>query len=86
MQNEKQILRIYDQNCNNFIIKDSTNNKSYRYSFKFFEEEENEKEINDLLFIKESNAMKMKLTILNKNNFNKIKNSIMNIGFNLKIN
>ena len=86
LQNEKQILRIYDQNCNNFILKDSKNNKSYRYSFKFFEEEENKKEINDLLFIKESNAMKMKLTILNKNSYNQIKNCIMNVGLNLKIN
>ena len=63
-QNEKQILKIYDQNYNYFIIKDSQMNQTYRFSFSSFKKEQYTKEINNLIFIKESNGMKMKLTII----------------------
>ena len=85
LQNEKQILKIYGQNCNNFILKNSQNNESYLFSFKSFIEEKNKFESNDLIFIKESNGMKMKLTILNKDNFNDIANSKMNFCIKLNI-
>ena len=84
-ENEKQILKIYDNNCNYFIIKDNHSNKSYRFSFNSFRKEEYQNEINNLIFIKESNGMKMKLTIMNKENFNQIKSATMNIGLKLKI-
>ena len=84
-QNEKQILKIYDQNYNYFIIKDSQMNQTYRFSFSSFKKEQYTKEINNLIFIKESNGMKMKLTIINKENFSTINNTLMNIGIKLRI-
>jgi hypothetical protein len=59
--------------------------QSYRFSFNSFREEEHKMEINNMIFIKESNGMKMKLTIINKENFNQIQNTIMNIGIKLKV-
>ena len=85
LKNEKQILKIYDQNCNYFMIKDSETNKAYRFKFNSLREEKHKNEINDFIFIKESNGMKMKLTILNKDNFNQINSTYINFGLKLKI-
>ena len=84
-QNEKQILRIYDQNNNYFIVKNKENNKSYKFNFISFIEEEYKNRIDDIVFIKESNGMKMKLRILNKNYFNKINDIIFNLNLKIKI-
>ena len=84
-KNDKQILKIYDQDINCFIITESQTNISYRFSFNSFREEEHKLEKNNFIFIKESNGMKMKLTILNKENFNQIKNYNINIGLKLKV-
>ena len=85
LQKEKQILKIYGQNCNYFILKNSQNDDSYRFSFNSCLEEQNKFEFKDLIFLKESNGMKMKLTILNKDNFNKITNNKLIFGVKLKI-
>ena len=79
-RNDKQILKIYDQNYRYFIIKNRENDKNYRFSFISFKEEEHIKEIDGIVFIKESNGMKMKLIILNKKDFQKINNTIMNFN------
>ena len=84
-QNEKQILKIYDQYTNDFIVRNNENNKSYRFNFISFKEEEHEKEINNIKFIKESNGMKMKLIILGIGNFNEINNSLMKLDLKIKI-
>ena len=84
-QKEKQILRIYDQNSNYFIVKNKEKNKSYKFSFNSFIEEEYKNRIDDIVFVKESNGMKMKLSILNKNYYSKINNIIFNLKLNVKI-
>ena len=84
-QKEKQILRIYGQDSKDFLIKDSKMNQSYKFSFNSFKDEDYKNEINDLIFIKESNGMKMKLTIIKKENINQMTNTILNIGLKFQI-
>ena len=80
--NSKEILHIYGQN-NDFIIRNNTSKKSYKFSFNSNKEEEYIKELDDIVFIKESNGMQMKFIMMNKSNFNKIKSTITKL--NLKI-
>ena len=84
-QNDKIILRIYNQNINYFIVKNSENNKSYRFTFNSFIEEEHRTDIDNLIFIKESNGIKIKLTILSRKDFIRINNSITKLNLNIKI-
>ena len=82
--NDKQILRIYDQNNNYFILKNNNNSKSYRFNLNFLIEEE-KNYLDKITIFKQSNGMKMKITILNKSDFYKINKSIMNLNLNLKL-
>ena len=82
LKNSKEILHIYGQK-NDFIIRNNKTRKSYKFSFNSFVEEENIKEFDDIVFIKESNGMQMKFIIMNKSNFKKINNTITKM--NLKI-
>ena len=84
-KNDKQILKIYSQNINNFIVRNNENNKPYKFSFNSLKEEEFQKEFDNIIFIKISNGMKMKLIIFNKSNFHKIKNNITKLNLTLKI-
>ena len=82
--NDKQILKIYDHNNNSFIFKNNDNNKSYRFNLNFLIEEE-ENILDKITIFRQSNGMKMKITILNKRDFFKINKNIMNLNLNLKI-
>ena len=82
--NDKQILKIYEENNNYFIFKSVENNKSYRFKFNFLKEED-KNYLDKIVFIKQSNGIKMKCTILNKNDFYKLNKTISNINLLLKI-
>ena len=85
-KNDKQILKLYSQSINNFIVRNNENNKSYKFSFNSLKEEGFKNEIDNIIFIKKSNGMKMKLIIFNKSSVHKIQNNIMKLNLILKIN
>ena len=83
--NEKQILRVYDQNNPQFIFE--IGNKASTFEFTSFEEEQSETEINkDIILFKESNGIKMNLKFYKINVFNQFKSKISTLYFNFKIN
>ena len=84
-KNDKQILKLYSQSINYFIVRNNENNKPYRFSFNSLKEEEFQKEIDNIIFIKISNGIKMKLIIFKKSNFHKIQNNITKLNLILKI-
>ena len=83
--NEKQILRVYDQNNPQFIFE--IGNKASTFEFTSFEEEQSETVINkDIILFKESNGIKMNLKFYKINVFNQFKSKISTLYFNFKIN
>ena len=82
--NDKQILRIYEDNNNYFKFKNLETNKSFRFNFNFMIEED-KNYLDKVVFIKQSNGIKMKITILNNNDFYKLNKTIINLNLNLKI-
>ena len=83
--NEKQILRVYDQNNPQFIFE--IGNKASTFEFTSFEEEQSETGINkDIILFKESNGIKMNLKFYKINVFNQFKSKISTLYFNFKIN
>ena len=83
--NEKQILRVYDQNNPKFIFE--IGNKASTFEFTSFEEEQSETPINNnIILFKESNGIKMNLKFYKINVFNQFKSKISTLYFNFKIN
>ena len=83
--NEKQILRVYDQNNPQFIFE--IGNKASTFEFTSFAEEQSETLINNnIILFKESNGIKMNLKFYKINVFNQFKSKISTIYFNFKIN
>ena len=83
--NEKQILRVYDQNNPQFIFE--IGNKASTFEFTSFEEEQSETPINNnIILFKESNGIKMNLKFYKVNVFNQFKSKISTLYFNFKIN
>ena len=83
--NEKQILRVYDQNNPKFIFEIA--NKASTFEFNSFEEEQSETPINNnIILFKESNGIKMNLKFYKINVFNQFKSKISTLYFNFKIN
>ena len=83
---EKKVLKIYDNKNNNYFFKVKINDKSFRFSFNSLKEEEQKFAIdNIIIFVKESNGIKMKLTFYKKNNICKLKTNILYCFINLKI-
>ena len=82
---DKQILRIYDQNDPKFIFE--IGNKASTFEFTSFEEEQSENRINkNIIFVKESNGIKMNLKFYKIDVFNQFKSKISTVYFNFKIN
>ena len=83
--NEKQILRVYDQNNPKYIFE--IGNKASTFEFTSFEEEQSETPINNnIILFKESNGIKMNLKFYKINVFNQFKSKISTLYFNFKIN
>ena len=82
--NDKQILKIYEPNNNYFIFKNTEKKKSYRFNFNFLIEED-KNQLDKIVFVKHSNGMKMKITILKQNDFYQINKAITNLNLNIKI-
>ena len=82
--NDKQILKIYDQNNNYFKFKNLEINKSYRFYLDFLKDED-KNYLDKIVFVKQSNGIKMKITILNKNDFYNLNKTIINLNLTLKI-
>ena len=82
---DKQILRVYDQNNPKFIFE--IGNKASTFEFTSFEEEQSETPINNnIILIKESNGIKMNLKFYKIDVFNQFKSKISTLYFNFKIN
>jgi hypothetical protein len=82
---DKQILRVYDQNNPKFIFE--IGNKASTFEFTSFEEEQSETPINNnIVLIKESNGIKMNLKFYKIDVFNQFKSKISTLYFNFKIN
>jgi hypothetical protein len=83
--NDKQILRVYDQNNPKFIFE--IGNKASTFEFNSFEEEQSETPINDnIILFKESNGIKMNLKFYKVDVFNQFKSKLSTFYFNFKIN
>ena len=82
---DKQILRVYDQNNPKFIFE--IGNKASTFEFTSFEEEQSETPINNnIILFKESNGIKMNLKFYKIDVFNQFKSKISTLYFNFKIN
>ena len=82
---DKQILRVYDQNNPKFIFE--IGNKASTFEFTSFEEEQSETPINDnIILFKESNGIKMNLKFYKIDVFHQFKSKISTLYFNFKIN
>ena len=82
---DKQILRLYDQNNPKFIFE--IGNKASTFEFNSFEEEQSETPINNnIILFKESNGIKMNLKFYKIDVFNQFKSKISTLYFNFKIN
>ena len=82
--NDKQILRVYDQNNPKFIFE--IGNKASTFEFNSFEEEQSETPINDnIILFKESNGIKMNLKFYKVDVFNQFKSKLSTFYFNFKI-
>ena len=83
--NDKQILRVYDQNNPKYIFE--IGNKASTFEFNSFEEEQSETLINDnIILFKESNGIKMNLKFYKVDVFNQFKSKLSTFYFNFKIN
>ena len=77
-ENSTQILKIYNQN--NTIIYAEIKGKKYDINFNSFKEEFNICQIGDeFILVKESNGIKMKITLYNKSEFDKLNKDVKNL-------
>ena len=84
-ENDTQILKIYNQNYTNFNAE--IGGKKYGITFNPFKEEFDAIPIGDeFVLVKESNGVKMKITLYNKNEFDKLNKDVKNLYANIIIN